>query len=187
MSRSYTSRSVQSNAQVIFVRSFVRPFVRSFVRSCVRSFVRSFLPSFLPFNNCHLYVEDIRTRSNFYESPYGCLTCWKIHGQHFIWRVEALKLVEHSEDATNVKAVIVFSFCNIAWAQIVRKKWRTFLAKTSRNIQRPYTPHKNWRRWNELFGTPAVFHLYENRKEMTWHLRVTDNAERKGHYRNACT
>ena len=27
-----------------------------------------------------------------------------------------------SEDATNVKAVIDFSFCNIAWAQIVRKK-----------------------------------------------------------------
>ena len=27
-----------------------------------------------------------------------------------------------SEDATNVKAVIVFSFCNIAWGQIVRKK-----------------------------------------------------------------
>ena len=74
---------------------------------------------------------------------------------------------------------------NIAWGQIVRKNGGHFLAKTSKNIQHPYTPRKHWRRWNELFGTPAVFHLYENRKEMTWHVRVTDNAERKGQYQNA--
>ena len=31
-------------------------------------------------------------------------------------------MIHSSEDATNVKEVIVFSFCNIAWGQIVRKK-----------------------------------------------------------------